>query len=170
MMYHFTGRTLRDGRQIPPIGEWLIHDGAVQMCYFGLHASPTPFAALQYAPGEFLHQVELEGDLICEENDKSVGRRRKIIATINATDLLRRFTRTVALSVIHLWIPPPVVVEYLKTGDESKRDAARDAARAAAGAAASDAAWAAALKKYAAMFNEMVEQAFTLQAKSKVER
>jgi len=175
-MYHFTGTTLRDGRPIPPVGEWLEHDGIIEMCKSGLHASPTPWAALQYAPGQFLHRVKLEGDLIEHENDKSVGRRRKIIATIDATDLLRRFARSVALKVIHLWNVPAVVREYLKTGDESKRVAAqvaaRDAARAAARAAAQDAAWAAAQNaawdaaraaardEYAAMFNEMVEQAF----------
>ena len=172
MMYHFTGSTLRDGRPIPPIGEWLEYDGIIKMCESGLHASPTPWTALQYAPGQFLHRVELEGDLIEHENDKSVGRRRKIVATIDATDLLRRFARSVALKVIHLWDAPAVVREYLETGDESKRDAARaaardaarDAARAAAWdaarAAAWDAAWDAARAEYAAMFNEMVEQAF----------
>ena len=150
--YHFTGETLRDGRAIPPIGEWFEHEGAIKMCESGLHASPTPFAALQYAPGCLLHLVELEGDLIEQPNDKSVGRRRKIIATIDATDLCRRFARTVALKVVHLWDAPPIVREYLETGDESKREAAWEAAW----AAAREAAW----DEYAAIFNEMVEQAF----------
>jgi hypothetical protein len=150
--YHFTGNQLRDGRPVPPIGEWLKHDGPVIMCKFGLHASPTAFAALQYAPGEFLHRVELRGDLIEEENDKSVGRERVILATIDATDLLLRFARLVALKVIHLWDVPDVVRKYLETGEESKRAAARDAAR----------------DEYAAMFNEMVEQAFVAQAKGEL--
>jgi len=54
--YHFTGKTLRDGRPIPPIGEWLIHEGSVKMCRYGLHASPTAFAALQ-----------------CEANDRALS-------------------------------------------------------------------------------------------------
>ena len=45
-----------------------------------------------------------------------------------------------ALDVIHLWNPPSIVIEYLKTGDEKIRAAASDAARAAARAAT----WAAA--------------------------
>jgi hypothetical protein len=150
--YHFTGKTLRNGDPIPKIGEWLIHDGLIEMCSSGLHASPTAWAALQYAPGELLHKVELDGIAETHEGDKAVASKRRIVATIDATDIMRRFARTVALGVIHLWNPPAVVVEYLNTGDESNRaaawaaarDAAWDAAWAAAGAAAGDAAWAAA--------------------------
>ncbi len=177
--YHFTAKTLRDGRPIPAIGEWIEHDGAVIMCESGLHASPTAFAALQYAPGQFLHRVDLDGDLIEHVNDKSVGRRRKIIATIDATNVLRLFARTVALEVIHLWIAPPIVREYLETGDESKRDAAWAAARDAAGDAARAAAWYAARAaawyaagpaardaagdKYTIVFNTLVDEAFAAQ-------
>jgi len=153
--YHFTGKTLRDGRAIPAIGEWLEHDGPLAMCESGLHAGPTPFDALKYAPGEFLHLVELDGELIAQD-DKVVCRKRKIVATIDATDLLRKFARTVALKVIHLWDAPPVVREYLETGDESKRAAAGDAARAAAWAAARAAAGA----EYRNIFDAMVDEAF----------
>ncbi len=154
--YHFTGKTLRDGRPLPAIGEWLEHEGELRMCVSGLHASPTPFDALQYAPGPLLHLVELDGETIAK-GDKVVCRKRKIVASIDATDLLRKFACTVALKVIHLWDAPLVVREYLETGDESKRyaagaaagaaarDAAEDAARdASAGDAAGAAAWAAA--------------------------
>ena len=130
--YHFTGKTLRDGRPIPPIGEWLVHDGPVLMCGSGLHASKTAAQALKYAPGELLHRVNLSGDLK-HDTDKSIGRKRKIIASIDATELLREFSRRVALDVVHLWDAPPVVVEYLKTGNESLRNAEGAAARAAAG-------------------------------------
>ena len=58
---------------------------------------------------------------------------------------MRRFARLAALEVVHLWDAPLIVLEYLKTGDEEKRDAARDAASAAARdaafAAARDAVW-----------------------------
>ena len=148
--YHFVGPTLRDGKPIPPNGEWLIHDGPIVPCESGLHASEHPFDALQHAPGETLCLVELEGDLASHGNpiDKWAGRRRKIIKRIDATNLLRRFAADQALSVKHLWDMPPVVMEYLTTLDETKRaaawDTAWDTALAAARAAARDAAWAAA--------------------------
>ena len=140
--YHFTGDTLRDGRPIPAIGEWLDHPGPIVPCESGLHASEHPFDALQFAPGPMLHLVELDGEIQTHGNqpDKIVGRRRKIVASIDATDLLREFARWCALQVAHLWDCPPVVSQYLETGDESiraaawaaDRDAARDADRAAA--------------------------------------
>ena len=46
--------------------------------------------------------------------------------------------------MIHLWDAPPVVREYLETGDETKRAAAWAAAGAAAWDAAGAAAWEAA--------------------------
>ena len=135
--YHFTGKTLRNGDPIPGLGEWLTYSGDVKICQSGLHASRSPWDALQYAPGEYLHQVECD-EIFEEQSDKLVCRRRKIIATIDATSLLREFARKRALSVIHLWQAPDVVRRYLETGDEQLRAAARDAARAAAW----DAAWA----------------------------
>jgi hypothetical protein len=192
-MWHFTGKTLRNGDPLPPIGEWLTYDGPIVMCELGLHASPTPFQALQYAPGIFLHKVILEGDVVTKD-DKSGRRRMKILGTINAEDMLLRFSRTVALNVAHLWKAPPVVVEYLRTGNLLLRDAARaaaraagwsagrDSARAAERAAARAAAWATSWvdagdsawatvraagwaapgsrKRYAAIFNQMVEDEF----------
>ena len=137
--YWFFGKTLRDGRPIPPDGEWLEHDGTVMPCESGLHASECPFDALQYAPGEMLALVEVDGTIVRHENDKLAASRRRIIARFDATELLRDFACKQALSVAHLWDMPPVVREYLETRDESMRaaamdaamDAARDAARAA---------------------------------------
>ena len=74
--------------------------------------------------------------------DKIAGRRRKILATIDAEPLLREFARWCASQVVHLWAAPQVVCDYLATGDDSLRDAARAAARAAEEAAR--AAWEAA--------------------------
>ena len=160
--YHFTADTLRNGDPIPPIGQWLEYTGEIVPCKLGLHASTHPFDALTYAPGNTLHRVKLDGELQSHGDpiDKWVGRRRKIIATINAEPLLHEFARWCASSVLHLWDAPQVVRDYLETGDEAIRavawDAARavardaawaaawDAARAAAWAAAWDAAWAAA--------------------------
>jgi hypothetical protein len=134
--YHFTGDKLRDGRPIPTVGEWLVHEGPIEMCVSGLHASEHPFDALQYAPGEYLHKVELDGVTITER-DKVVARERKIIATIDATKLLRKFARKQALSVIDKWDAPKVVIEYLKTGDEKLIEKAYSAASSAADSAAS---------------------------------
>jgi len=145
--YHFTSNTLRDGSPIPQVGEWLEFDGPVVPCRSGLHASEEPFDALEFAPGNLLHRVELEGGLISHGDpvDKWCGRRRKISATIDAEDLLREFARWCAQQVLHLWDAPQVVVDYLSTGDATVRDAASAAASAAAwdaaSAAAMDAAW-----------------------------
>ena len=154
--YWFFGDKLRDGRPIPPDGEWLEHDGPLNLCEFGLHASANPFDALQYAPGPWLAMVEIDGAVV-HGDDKLCAQRRKIVKRIDATELLRKFARQRALSVIHLWDAPAVVREYLETGDESKRaaawDAAWDAARAAwvaAGDAAGAAAWAARAAAWAA--------------------
>lgn len=149
--YHFTTDKLRDGSPIPPIGEWLEFKGAVSICKSGLHYSKEPFDALQYAPGNLLHLVEVE-DVVEKQNDKGVCRRRKILKTIDATELLRKFARDQALSVYHIWgnertDPNGAVKRYLETGDESLRDAATDAARAAGAARA---AWAARAARAAA--------------------
>ena len=141
--YHFVGKTLRDGRPIPPDGEWLEHDGPLVMCESGLHASTHPFDALEYAPGDTLCLVELGGNMQTE-GDRSVATRRRIIKRIDAEPLLRAFARQQALSVIHLWDAPDVVVKYLKTGDDTLRSAASEAAMAAARSAAMSDAMAAA--------------------------
>jgi hypothetical protein len=141
--YHFTGDTLLDGRPVPPVGEWLVHEGRVEMCESGLHASRHPLDALGYAPGNLLHLVECE-DVEKQADDKLVCRRRKIVKSIDAKGLLREFARWCALQVIHLWDAPDVVREYLETGsDELLVAADRAADRAAAGAAYGEAAYAA---------------------------
>ena len=125
--YHFVGDTLRDGRPIPPDGAWLEHDGPLKLCESGLHASLHPFDALTYAPGATLCLVELRGTII-HDVDKCVAQRRRIVARIDATALLRDFARACARDVLHLWDAPDVVRRYLETGDETIRDAARAAA------------------------------------------
>ena len=110
------------------------------------------------------------GGQIVEQRDKGASTERTILATIDATHLLRRFAADQALSVAHLWNMPEIVREYLTTLDESKRKAAGaaalDAAWYAAGAAwyaadaAWDAAWYAAGAAARADFNSRVERAF----------
>jgi hypothetical protein len=132
--YHFTADTLRDGRPVPPVGEWLVHDGPVEMYKSGLHWSRHPFDALTYAPDSgplYLHRDEVD-DVVEEIADRGVSMRRKILASIDAEPLCREFARWCALQVIELWDAPDVVREYLETGDESIRVAAKDAAWATA--------------------------------------
>lgn len=134
--YHFTGDTLRDGSPIPPIGHTLVFPGEIKLRERGYHWSRTPWQALQYAPGNLLHRVRVGGTVIERRDDKGVSSERTILATIDATHLMRRFAADQALSVSHLWPMPDVVREYLTTLDESKRTTAMDAAWAAVEAAA----------------------------------
>ena len=163
-----------DGREII-VGETLKHDGGLVLCSSGLHASIRPIDALGYARGAYVCRVELGGEII-RSSDKAVASERTVIWAYNAAGVLRRFARLCALDVIDKWDAPEIVVRYLKTGDESirdaagdaawdaagaaARDAAGDAARAAARAAARDAAGAAARDKYNTMLEERVLEAW----------
>ena len=124
--WHFTGKTLRDGSPIPAPGVVLRHTGQLVMCESDLHASLQPFDALQNAPGDKLHLVEC-GGTIQHQNDKLVCTERTIIVSMDAGPLLRYFARQQALSVVHLWDAPDVVLDYLM-GDDTAWAAARAAA------------------------------------------
>ena len=153
LAYHFTdGWQLRDGQPLV-VGSEYVFDGDPVMCESGYHASRHVFDAMVNAPGSILSRVECK-EITDECGDKIVCRRRRVIATIDATKILQKFARMCALDVIHLWDAPDVVVRYLKTGDESLRDAAWSAAwdarsaawdtMSAAWSAAMDVAWSAA--------------------------
>ena len=135
--YHFTHTTLRNRAPIPPIGEWLEHKGDVIPCVSGLHASECPFDALHYAPGFLCHQVELDGEIIPHGNppDKVVAQRRKIIKTIDTSNLCFHFACDCALDVIDLWNAPEIVKQFLITRDRSLASAASAASATAAYAA-----------------------------------
>ena len=146
LAWHFTRTDCRlgfdDGRLVVP-GETLTHDGDLVLCKQGLHASRRIMDALRWAPGPYVWRVRLSGDRL-NDSDKMVATERTALWGFDATDTLRLFARRCALDVLHLWDPPDVVVRYLKTGDESIRDAAGVAwadARGAARGAARDAAW-----------------------------
>jgi hypothetical protein len=147
--YHFVADKLRDGRAIPPDGEWLEHIGKIEMCEAGLHASLHIADALKYAPGATLCLVELSGEIQIGD-DKVAASKRRIIARFDATELLRKDARDSALSVIHLWKAPAVVKRYLKIGGESLRIEAQSAADAAAAYVADAAAYAARAAAYVA--------------------
>ena len=101
------------------------------LCEAGLHGSRKILDALSYAPGAYVWRVELSGEII-RGADKIAATERKYLWGYDSSDILRRFGRLCALDVLHLWEAPAIVIEYLKTGNESIRAAARDAARAAA--------------------------------------
>lgn len=129
---HGDGRIIRKGRV-------QVHKGPLRLCESGLHASIDIMDALRYAPGPILCRVRCAGEIIYGA-DKLVCTRRTPVEVIDATDTLRRFARLCALDVIGQWDAPDVVVRYLKTGNESLRDAAWNAAWGAAWGAARDAA------------------------------
>jgi hypothetical protein len=169
--WHFVGDTLRDGRPIPADGVKLIHPREPMMCVSGLHASLDPFDALEYALGPNLCLVECGGTVL-HQQDKLVCTERTILARMDAGPLLLHFARQQALSVVHLWDAPPVVLDYLM-GDDAARAAAMaatcDAAWAAAGAAARAVAWAVAAMDAARTaartaardeFNDLAREAF----------
>lgn len=162
LAWHFVGDKLRDGRPVPPDGETLRHDGPLELCETGLHASERLIDALQFAPSATLCRVECGGKIL-HDTDKLVSSERTILWRIDATDLLHQFARQCALDVAHLWKMPDVVRRYLETGDKTIRDAAwaaaRDAAWAAAWAAARDVAWAAAWAAQNDRLTAMVEAA-----------
>ena len=148
--YHFVGDTLRDGRPVPPDGEWLIHDGPAVMCKSGLHASRHPFDALLYAPGNVLCLVDCD-DVVDEHSDKLLCRRRRIVARFDASRLLREFAADCAESVLHL-VPAESQLACIWAIDAARRYArgeCDDDERAAAAYAAANAARAYAVAAYA---------------------
>ena len=119
----------RDGRVVEP-GQTITVDVDPELCVAGLHASVRALDALRYAPGPVVCRIVLGGTIV-RGDDKIAGTERTCLWMYDATPVLRAWSRRCALDVIRLWDAPEVVVRYLKTGDESIRDAAWDAARAA---------------------------------------
>ena len=165
IMYYFStaDRRLRydDNRHIV-CGETHVVDIATRrlvLCAYGLHASPTPFQALAYAPGPILWQVRLGGEVITGD-DKSCASERTYLAEFDATAVLRTFARRQALINIEKIRPCCVpagydlILTWLTTGDDSLRSAAWSAAESAARSAAYAAESAA-----GAMLDEMIREA-----------
>jgi len=126
LAWHFVGDALRDGRPVPADNVTLKHTGKLELCASGLHASERLIDALEHASGPILCRVQM-GGTIKKDSDKLVARQRTILWRIDSTDVLRKFARQCALDVAHLWDMPPVVRQYLETGDESIIDAAKAA-------------------------------------------
>ena len=142
--WHFLreNRKLRyDDNRIVESGEtYTAPEGDLVLCRHGMHGSKDLLDALDYAPGPIVCRVNITGEIL-EGGDKIVGRNREVLWMYDATTVLRNFACECALDVIHLWDAPEIVIRYLKTQDESIRDAARHAAWDAAECAARHAAW-----------------------------
>ncbi len=125
-------------------GQTLTVEPPLVLCSRGLHACIRPLDALRYAPGAVVCRVRVGGTII-RGDDKLVASERTVLWMTDATDTLRAFARWCALDVAQHWDMPPVVRQFLETGDETLRaaawDAAWDAARDAAWDAARNAAW-----------------------------
>ena len=133
--YYFSNKDKKlaydDNREIK-IGTTHKIKGEPVLCNHGLHASKRIIDALNYAPDSILWIVELGGKVI-HSNDKSVATERTYIGGgIDISETLRKFARMCALDVAHLWDCPDVMMQWLKTGDESIRKSAWDSARASA--------------------------------------
>ena len=172
--WHFLpkDRKLRWGsKEKVKLNEWYHHKGELKLCQSGFHASKSILDALRYSPGPIICRVEVGGKII-HDTDKVVAEKRRVLWWIDGDDLLWRYARRCALDVIHLWDAPEAVVKYLKTGDESLRDAARaaawDAARDAA-RAARDAAMAAVRKKQERRLLRMIYEEKKKQSKKALE-
>jgi hypothetical protein len=135
--WYFTDRNERlrygDGRKIKVgITHEVEHEPA--LCKSGLHASKTVLAALNFATGPILYRVQVGGK-IKSDADKMCGTSRKYLARIDAEQMeqmLHLFARQCALDVAHLWDCPPIVRDYLETGDEEMRSGAATSAYAVA--------------------------------------
>src|SRR3990167_6028443 len=141
LAWHFTGKTLRDGREIPAVGTKLTQKGRLRICEYGFHGSIKLRDALTYAPGCMLHRVRLSGT-IRKGLNKGVASERTILWSLDTEELLWGYARWCVLQVVHLWVAPPIVVQYLTSGDMFLKAAARCAAQKAAWAAAQDTVWA----------------------------
>ena len=125
--YYFSNKDKKlaydDNREIK-IGTTHKIKGEPVLCNHGLHASKRIIDALSYAPDSILWIVELGGKVI-HSNDKSVATERTYIGGgIDISETLRKFARMCALDVAHLWDCPDVMMQWLKTGDESIRKSA----------------------------------------------
>ena len=82
-------KTRYDERPIR-VGRWMKARGEIEMCEKGMHGSIKILDALQYAPGPIVCRVEIDGEIECG-SDKIVGRRRKVLWMLDATNVLHEF-------------------------------------------------------------------------------
>jgi hypothetical protein len=141
------------------VGRTDTFDGTPIPCECGLHASPTPWDALQYACGGRLWEVEIPDDSIPHgiphgiPLDKYAARSRTYLRSVDLRHVLVEFSCRQADGVLHIYeklrpndARPRKAIEAARAYERgeitrAQLDAAWAAARAAAGDAAGDAAW-----------------------------
>ena len=160
-VWHFAGKTLRDGAPLTPKGETISVKGPIIPCSHGLHGSVRAIDALVYAPGLMVARCTLHGDIKSHGNpaDKHAARSRTCDSGyVNVRSVVVEFTRLCALQATRVYAANALMIAGL--GDEANMlatlqdgstaeeiaDAARAAARVATRVArdartAWDAAW-----------------------------
>jgi hypothetical protein len=164
MLYRDGKLMSANGNETWETGKWHKHDGPIEMCAAGYHASLNIVDAMQYVKPEALALVEVRGRHI-EKNDKQVWQEMRIVKWWLWT---KEDSVSVAIYAAELVLPiyekqypddkrPRLAIEaakaWLKDPSEENRQAAAYAAYASYAsyaAAASAAAYAASAAAYAA--------------------
>ena len=167
-----------DGREVK-VGETLSCTGEPKLCENGMHGSKRILDALIYAPGQICCRVEITGD-VSVSDDKVVGRHRKVLAMVDASNIFHEFAcrcsedalaligkpdpRSVAaIKAKRDWICGKITDAELAAARDAARDAAWAASWAASWAAAGDASWAAASDAQNRRLTSMVSAAIRKQ-------
>jgi hypothetical protein len=79
--------------------------------------------ALARSRGTFLHRVQMDG-LVSNADNRLLAHKRTVVWSGDVADVLRACARHWARDITWLWDAPPVVREYLETGQEELRAAA----------------------------------------------
>jgi len=151
--WHFA----RGDRRLPFGDRRLIARGATHEAYCtsilrlgGLDGCERITDALDYARGTTLSRIELSGRL-ARFGDRVYATRRRYIEVMDATNLLRSFARSCALTVSKLWNQQRAVVDYLSSGDDALRELVWALAGASMRSPDRAAAWAAQAAAWAAL-------------------
>ena len=115
---------LRDGTLLRK-RVWLRYKWEPKICERGLHGSYTALDALKYAPGCYVTRVKVAA-IHAEQDDKFVCKERMPLWGYDATAVILKWSKRVALDVVSLWDCPAVVLEFLN-GDDTKAAAAAGA-------------------------------------------
>jgi hypothetical protein len=113
------------------VGKKYTVQGEIELCEWGFHGSIEALDALTYAPGSIVTWCDY-GESLIIGGDQIVSNEKTILWMANAENVLYEFARWCALQVVHLWGAPPVVVDYLTTGDSRSVRAVQDILRATA--------------------------------------
>ena len=150
IVFHFAGKTLRDGSKHPEPGTTLPHIDNPIPCERGYHGSEDIIDALTYAPGNYLCKRELFGTVI--EHGDPVDKHcasdaLQLTPYVDVSDVLVRFARYCALTALRVDAANALrkagLIEHANSLSTLQDDCDMNSARDAARDAAWDAAWAA---------------------------